>query len=85
MFAVSEEDAAAIKAAFEHGGEFSAAIELRRRFPLINDNDQALEHARIIAGWQPIRAIPQSRKAAKSESGKHPDAALYCSATPVRL
>ncbi len=64
MFAVSEEDAAAIKAAFEQGGEFSAAIELRRRFPLIQDNDQAREHARIIAGWQPIppiRLTPKSR------------------------
>jgi len=63
MFVVSEEDAAAIKAAFEEGGEFSAAIELRRRFPGINNNDQAREHARIIAGWQPIPATPQSHKA----------------------
>jgi hypothetical protein len=68
MFVVSEEDAAAIKAAFEEGGEFSAAIELRRRFPLIQDNDQAREHARIIAGWQPIRAIPQSRKLRKRKA-----------------
>jgi hypothetical protein len=63
MFVVSEEDAAAIKAAFEEGGEFSAAIELRRRFPGINNNDKAREHARIIAGWQPIPATPQSHKA----------------------
>jgi hypothetical protein len=49
--------------AFEEGGEFSAAIELRRRFPGINNNDQAREHARIIAGWQPIPATPQSHKA----------------------
>jgi hypothetical protein len=33
MFAVSEEEAAAIRAAFEQGGELAAAVELRRRFP----------------------------------------------------
>ncbi len=41
MFMVGEEDIAAIRAAFEQGGEFSAAIELRRRFPFIEDNNQA--------------------------------------------
>jgi hypothetical protein len=76
MFVVSEEDAAAIKAAFEEGGEFSAAIELRRRFPGINNNDQAREHARIIAGWQPIPVTPQSHKATKPKIEKRPDGAL---------
>jgi hypothetical protein len=33
MFTVSEAEAAAIRAAFEQGGEFSAAVELRRLFP----------------------------------------------------
>ena len=54
MFTVNDEDAAAIRAAFERGGEFAAAVELRRRFPLIEDNAQARTHARIIAGWQPV-------------------------------
>ena len=54
MFAVSEEDAAAIRAAFEQGGEFAAAVELRRRFPLIKDNAEARVHARAIAGWKPL-------------------------------
>ena len=54
MFAVSDEDAVAIRAAFERGGEFAAAVELRRRFPLIEDNAQARMHARIIAGWQSL-------------------------------
>ncbi|HME27673.1 MAG TPA: hypothetical protein VKI44_41185 [Acetobacteraceae bacterium] len=54
MFTVNDEDAAAIRAAFERGGEFAAAVELRRRFPLIEDNAQARTHARIIAGWQPL-------------------------------
>jgi hypothetical protein len=57
MFAVSEQDAAAIRAAFEQGGEFAAAVELRRRFPGITDNAQARAHARTIAGWKPL-ALP---------------------------
>jgi len=32
-------------------GELSAAIELRRLFPCITDNVQALACARTIAGW----------------------------------
>ena len=54
MFTVSDEDAAAIRAAFEQGGEFAAAIELRQRFPLIADNAQARSHARVIAAWTPL-------------------------------
>jgi hypothetical protein len=60
MFVVSEEDAAAIRAAFEQDGEFAAALELRRRFQAIEDNAQAVAHARIIAGWQPRPAPPPS-------------------------
>jgi len=54
--------------AYETGGELSAAIELRRRFPGIGDNAKAREQARAIAGWQPLPNPPQraprrSRKA----------------------
>jgi hypothetical protein len=52
MFMLTEEDAAAIRSAFEVEGELSAAIELRRRFPGITDNAKARECARTIAGWQ---------------------------------
>jgi hypothetical protein len=38
MFTVSEEEAAAIRAAFDRGGELAAALELRRCFPGIGDN-----------------------------------------------
>jgi hypothetical protein len=54
MFVVTEVDAAAIRAAFEHGGEFSAAVELRRLFPDIGDNAEARRCARTIAGWKPL-------------------------------
>jgi hypothetical protein len=57
MFALTEAEAAAIRAAFERGGEFSAVAELRRLFPAITDTAQARECARTIAGWQPL-ALP---------------------------
>jgi hypothetical protein len=58
MFVVSEEDAAAIRTAFDQEGELSAVIVLRRLFPLITDNAQAREQVRIIAGWRPLPATP---------------------------
>ena len=61
MFVVSEVEAAAIRAAFDHGGEFSAAIELRRLFPGIADNDQARDCARTIAGWKPRKPLRMPR------------------------
>jgi hypothetical protein len=42
MFVVSETQAAAIRTAFERGGELSAPLELRRLFPGITDNAEAL-------------------------------------------
>jgi hypothetical protein len=59
MFVVSEEDAAAIRAAFDQGGEFAAAVELRRLFPGITDNAQARACARTIAGWKPLVLPPR--------------------------
>ena len=54
MFVVSEEAAAAIRTAYEQEGELSAAIQVRRLFPGVNDNAKARESARTIAGWQPL-------------------------------
>ena len=54
MFIVSEEEAAAIRATFNRDGEFAAAIELRRLFPGITDNEHARRCARSIAGWKPL-------------------------------
>jgi hypothetical protein len=50
MFVVTEAEAAAIRAAFHQGGEFTAAVELRRLFPGITDNELARACARTIAG-----------------------------------
>jgi hypothetical protein len=59
MFVVTEAEAAAIRAAFDQGGELSAAVELRRLVPGITDNTQARECARAIAGWQPLPVKPR--------------------------
>jgi len=58
MFTVSEADAAAIRTVYEQDGELSAAIELRRRFPGITDNEKARLRARSIAGWTPLPDVP---------------------------
>jgi hypothetical protein len=58
MFIVTEADADAIRDIFHREGELSAAIEVRRRFPLIPDNKAARLHARTIAGWTPSPAAP---------------------------
>src|ERR1700722_14110429 len=58
MYVVTEADAAAIKEAYETGGELSAAVELRRRFPGIIDNTTAREQARRIAEWLPLPEQP---------------------------
>ncbi len=49
MFVVTEEDATAIRTAYEQEGELSAAIALRRLFPGVTDNAEALSCARTIA------------------------------------
>ena len=54
MFLVTETDADAIRAIFDEHGELSAAIELRRRFPGIIDNENARACARSIASWTPL-------------------------------
>jgi hypothetical protein len=61
MFVVTEEDASAIRDVFDRDGELSAAVELRRRFPLIADNAIARQWARTIAGWKPLPVRPKSK------------------------
>jgi hypothetical protein len=69
MFVVTEADAAAIRTVFEQEGNLSAAMEVRRRFPGITDNAKAQEHARTIAGWQPLAPLPsKSRKCSTRSS-----------------
>jgi hypothetical protein len=55
-------DVAAIRAVYQQRGEFSAAVELRRRFPGITDNVQARVSARTIASWKPLAAALPLRR-----------------------
>ena len=59
MFVVDEAAAAAIRRAWEAGGELAGVVEPRRHFPLIADNAQARRCVRAIVGWaQPPRPVP---------------------------
>jgi hypothetical protein len=60
MFLVTEVYADAIRTIFYQEGELSAAIELRRRFPGITDNEKARAMVRTIAGWKPLPATSSS-------------------------
>jgi hypothetical protein len=69
MYVVTEADAAAIREVYERDGELSAAIELRRRFPGIQDNVKAREQARAIASWSPLPLRPPPiRRARKAKA-----------------
>jgi hypothetical protein len=57
MFCVTEAESAMIRAAYDSGGELSAAVELRRLFPGIESMAKARECAMMIAGWSP-RPVP---------------------------
>ncbi len=60
MFAVNDTEAEAIRRAYEEGGELSGIAELRRYFPLVQDNDKAQMCVRMIARWKPIQAPGKS-------------------------
>ena len=59
MFTVDKATADAIRKTYDEGGELSAVVELRRRFPGITDNENARLCVRTIAGWQPLPPLPQ--------------------------
>ena len=61
MFCVSESEAAAIRTAFDEGGEFSAAVELRRIFPGILDNAKARYWAGPASSPAGSRCLPLCR------------------------
>jgi hypothetical protein len=58
MFVVTEAEAAAIRAVFEQRGEFAAAVEVRRLFP-VTDMAEARQCARTIAAWEPLPVKPR--------------------------
>jgi hypothetical protein len=54
MFLVIVVQAAAIRIAYEVGGDSEAVAEFRIQFPGFMDAETALLCARMIAGWQPF-------------------------------
>ena len=56
MFAVDELTAEAIRHTLNESGELAAIVELRRHFPLIDDNARARLCVRAIASWRPLPA-----------------------------
>lgn len=62
MFTVDAATAAAIRKAYDEGGELSAVVELRRHFPGITDNENARLCVRTITGWQPLPPLPEREK-----------------------
>jgi hypothetical protein len=52
MFVISRDAACSIQAAYHEGGEWAAVVELRRHFP-IPDNQAARYAVQVIAGWTP--------------------------------
>jgi hypothetical protein len=67
MFMVPAEVAEAIRRTYEESGEFAAAIELRRHFPGITDNENARRCARVIAGWTPLPPQPVKKPRCKRD------------------
>jgi hypothetical protein len=61
MFTVTTAEADVIRTAWIEEGELSAAVELRRLFPGIEDMADALACARTIASWTPR---PRTKRAA---------------------
>ena len=77
MFVVTEAEAAAIRAAFEQRGEFSAAVELRRLFPAITDTAQARACARTIAGWKPPARPGAAGRPRRRDTARLPDCGTH--------
>ncbi len=58
MFMLTAAEADLIRAAWDSSGELGAAVELRRLFPGITDNENARRCARAIASWPPRDQAP---------------------------
>jgi hypothetical protein len=66
MFCVDEPAAEAIRRALDEKGELAAVAELRRRYPLAADGDQARACVRAIASWRPMPSVAElARKPAR--------------------
>ena len=70
-FMVTKADADAIRAAYEHGGELSAVVELRRLFPGLANNENTRACALSIAGWMPrMEQVPTHKATRRPRKGQ---------------
>ncbi len=67
MFSVDAATAEAIRQVYDERGELSAAVELRRHFPGIMDNENARLCVRTIVSWKPLPPLPPNGKAGSDE------------------
>jgi hypothetical protein len=80
MFTVDEATAAAIRRAYEDGGELAGVVELRRHFPLLagTDNTHARRCVQMILGWKPpadpsgVNTTARARARTRSKAGGKP-------------
>jgi hypothetical protein len=61
MFSVDTATAEAIRQVYDESGKLAAAVELRRHFPGITDNENARLCVRTIASWNPLPPLPPNR------------------------
>ena len=61
MFLVTAADAAAIRAAYDEGGERAAVVKHMRLFPAITHPARALRCVRILVNWKPLTMPRPSR------------------------
>jgi hypothetical protein len=64
MFMVGEKEAELIRNTFLERGEWPAVVELKRLFPGVESNDEAVRCVRTIASWLPTA----NRKAGRDVS-----------------
>ena len=87
MFALNEDEIAAVQAAWDASGELAAAVELRRLFPGIADLQKARECARTVAGWRRPVPVASERTERGRDAPEHvarsPEAALDRTGTVV--
>ena len=68
MFTVTEAEAAAIRTAFDQGGEFAAAVELRRLFRASPTMRRRGNAPGPIAAWKPL-LVPVRRIRLRPDKG----------------
>lgn len=67
MFTVDAPTAAAIRRAYDEGGDLASIVESRRHFPLIADHAKARECVKAVLSWTPLTNGLQRKKAGRAK------------------